>query len=167
MAKKIELKSFHFPKKRPDTRSSDVLTKIGQEKHTKNINKVMGLVSTGIVEVTHTTGGYSWAISPYIDFAYDYIARPVFTWGIDGTAGIDWSAGDNQYSSSVPASLAAMTVETYQPAIFIPRIIHWNIVQGNFLGCHILVMQINPNCTESDKTCRLHYRFEGIGHRKG
>jgi hypothetical protein len=168
MAKRIELKSYNFPKARPNFNAGNLLKKIRQDTATKKNNKVDGLISTGIVEVTHISGGYSWALSGYVDFSWIYIDRPILTgWGIDGTAGIDWAAGDNKYSSEIPGSLLSHTLETYQPAMFMPRIIHWNIVQGNFLGCHFLVMQLNPNCTEVDKTVRLHYTFTGRGHKKG
>lgn len=163
----IDLNAYNFGKPRPDNRAGTLLKKVKQTQDMKKTNQPVGLVSSGVVEVKQLTGGASWAISKYIDFGYSYTSRPIFTWGLDGTAGIDWSAGDNRYSASIPGSLSSQTLETFQPAIFIPRVIHWNIVQNHFLGCHLLVYQVNPNCTETDKTVRLHYRFEGIGHRKG
>lgn len=167
MAGKIDLNSYNFGKPRTDNRSGTILKKVKQKQDTKKANQYVGLVSSGIINVSQVAGGLSWTISSYIDFSYVYTNRPIFTWGLDGTAGIDWSAGDNKYSSELPASLAAHTNQTFQPAIFIPRVIHWNIVQGHFLGCHLLVCQVNPSCTETDKTVRVHYRFEGTGHKKG
>jgi hypothetical protein len=166
MAGKIDLNAYNFGKPKADYRSGTILKKVKQKQDTKKANQVNGLVSAGTIDVTQAAGGISWSISRYIDFPYVYINRPIFTWGLDGTAGIDWSAGDNQYSSNLPNSIRGHTLVTFQPAIFIPRIIHWNMVQGNFLGCHLLVAQVNPNCTETDKTIRLHYRFEGTGHKK-
>jgi len=164
MAKKIDLKAYSLPTRNLNYSAGDVLRKMRQNIELGRVNQSFGLVTVGLLEATQVEGGYGWAISNYIPFSYAYISRPCFTWGLDGTAGIDWSAGDNSYSADLPASLSALTADDYQPAIFIPRIIHWHIENNVYLGCYILVCQVNPECTETDKTVRIHYRFEGDGY---
>lgn len=164
MAKKIDLKSYAAPTRNLNYSAGDVLRKMRQNIELGRVKQSFGLVASGFLEATQIEGGYGWAISDYIGFPYAYTSRPVFTWGLDGTAGIDWSAGDNSYSAELPNSLAILTAEDYQPAIFVPRVIHWHIDKGVYLGCYILVCQVNTDCTETDKTIRIHYRFEGDGY---
>jgi hypothetical protein len=180
MTKVIDLKAYPRNTRKLNYSAGDILNKVEQGKAIDRVTQSWGLVTSGILEITQITGGISWAISDYIAFSYVYNSRPIFTWGLDGTAGIDWSAGDNVYSPTLPASLSALyqeppedeedpeeeeeKTETYQPAIFVPRIIHWHCAPDIFLGCYILVCQLNPECTETDKVLRLHYRFEGDGH---
>ena len=161
---KINLKSYTKPSRRLNYSAGSVLRKVRQNQELARIKQHDGLVTYGILEATQVEGGYGWAISDYIEFAYKYISRPTFTWGLDGTAGIDWAAGDNSYSKELPQSLADLTAEDYQPAIFVPRIIHWHIQENVFLGCYLLVSQVNSESTEADKTVRVHYRFEGKGY---
>ena len=164
---KINLKAFAIPPKQFDYRTGDILKKVRQNQDLATIKQSFGLISYGVLEAIQEEGGFGWAISDYIEFSYNYTGRPNFSFGLDGMAGIDWSAGDNTYSKELPSSLSVLTTETYQPAIFIPRIIHWHIDDFTYKGCYILVSQVNPNTTETDKTIRIHYRFEGSGYKKG
>lgn len=164
MTKKINLKAYTFPARNLDYRTGDILKKVRQNQELKHIVQSYGLVTKGIMEVTQVEGGYGWAISDYIEFPFTYVSRPTFTWGLDGTAGIDWSAGDNSYSKELPASLAALTAEDYQPAIFVPRVIHWHIENNEYKGCYLLVCQVNSECSETDKVVRIHYMFTGEGY---
>ncbi len=163
MAKKINLKAYTFPARNLDYRSGDILKKVRQNQELQKVVQSYGLVTKGIMECTQVEGGYGWAISEYIAFGFTYVFKPTFTWGLDGTAGIEWTESP-AYSDSVPPDLAALTSEDYQPAIFVPRVIHWNRQENFFLGCHLLVCQVNSECTETDKTVRIHYRFEGDGY---
>lgn len=176
MAKKINLKSYTSPTRNLDYRSGDILKKVRQNQELKRASQSYGLVTQGIMEATQVEGGYGWAISDYIEFSYDYVEMPFFTWGLDGTAGIDWSAGDNVYSKELPASLVAFSTtdpitgivswnnDTYQPAIFVPRVIHWHMENFIYKGCYLLVCQVNSECTETDKVVRIHFMFTGEGH---
>lgn len=164
---KINLKLFSFTKERPDYRAGEILKKVKQNKEMERANQIEGLVTQGYLEVTQESGGYGWAISDYIEFGYIYIQRPIFTSGLDGTAQIDFSSvGGNTYSQELPSAVAALTAETYQPAIFVPRVIHWHIEKGSYLGCYLLVSQLNPETTEVNKTVRVHFSFTGRGFRK-
>ncbi len=162
--KKINLKAYTYPARNLDYRAGDILKKVRQNQELQKMVQSYGLVTKGFMEATQVEGGYGWAISDYIKFGYTYTSRPIFTFGLDGTAGIDWSAGDNIYSSNLPQSLADLTVDDYQPAIFIPRVIHWHMENNQYLGCYLLVCQVNPESTETDKTVRIHYIFEGEGY---
>jgi hypothetical protein len=164
MSKKINLKSYTYPAKNIDNRSGDILKKVRQNKELERVVQSYGLVTYGVLEATQIEGGYGWAISDYIPFSFTYVFRPNFTSGLDGTAGIDWSAGDNVYSKELPASLAALTAVDYQPAIFVPRVVHWHMENYEYIGCYLLVCQVNSECTETDKVIRIHYRFEGEGY---
>jgi hypothetical protein len=164
MAKKIDLKAYTYPARNLNYSAGDILRKVRQNKELGRISQSFGLVTQGIMEAIQVSGGYGWAISEYIPFSYAYTSRPIFTWGLDGTAGIDWSAGDNTYSQALPESLSTLTAEDYQPAIFIPRVIHWHIEDNIYFGCYLLVCQVNSECTEADKTVRIHFRFEGNGY---
>ena len=161
---KINLKAYTFPARNLDYRSGDILRKMRQNQELARASQSWGLVTYGLLEAIQVEGGYGWAISDYIKFRYTYVLRPIFTWGLDGTAGIDWSAGDNAYTEALPTSLSDLTAEDYQPAIFVPRVIHWHIEDSLFKGCYLLVCQVNSECTETDKTVRIHYRFEGEGY---
>jgi hypothetical protein len=167
MAGKIDLKAYAFPKQKTDYRSGAILRKARQNLDLAKANQTTGLVTLVILEATQVEGGYGWAISDFIEFGFTYTQMPIFTWGLDGTAGIDYSTlGDNVYSYELPGSVAALTVDDYQPAIFVPRVIHWYISNRQWLGCYLLVCQVNSECTETDKIVRIHYRFEGTGVRK-
>lgn len=171
---KIDLKAYNFGNRKPDYRSGDILRKIRVEQEEKEAWNPSGLVTWGMIEATQVTGGYGWAVSDFIKFGYMYTSRPTFTWGLDGTIqlpeGYSWE-GSNNYSLNKPAAIQTLINDcisandwsTYQPAMFMPRIIHWYISQEFYLGCYILVCQLNPECTETDKTIRIHYRFEGKG----
>lgn len=164
MAKgKINLKSYTYPARALNYSAGDVLSKMRRNLELGKVNQSFGLVTKGIVEAIQVENGYGWAISDYIPFAFCYTSRPTFTWGLDGTAGIEWTESP-AYSDSIPADLALLTSEDYQPAIFVPRVIHWNRQDNFFSGCHLLVCQVNSECTETDKTVRIHYRFEGDGY---
>lgn len=162
----IDLGAYAFPRPKTDYRSGTILRKVRQNQDLKNVNQPSGLVTQGLLDVTQVDGGYGWAISDYIEFGWIYTQRPIFTWGLDGTVQTDWSAGDNTYSKALPATLAALTTEDYQPAIFVPRVIHWHMKDRLWFGCYLMVCQVNPECTETDKTMRIHYRFEGTGVKK-
>jgi len=179
MAKKINLKAYTFPAKNLDYRSGDILKKVRQNQELSKARQSFGLVTSGILEATQVEGGYGWAISNYIEFSYNYVFRPIFTWGLDGTAQLDYSgAGGNTYSQELPPALLAYgtldevtgtytwDASEYQPAIFVPRVIHWHIDDYIFKGCYILVCQVNSESTEADKTMRIHFRFEGEGFIK-
>lgn len=171
---KIDLKAYSFSKGKSDYRSGDILRKVRVDQENKDSHQNKGLVTYGFVEATQVSGGYGWAISDFIKFGYMYTSRPVFTWGQDGTMqvpdGYTWG-NDNIWSQDLPATvhsvyddcIAAGDFSIYQPAMFMPRVIHWYISSGFFLGCYLLVVQLNPECTETDKTIRIHYRFEGKG----
>lgn len=164
MAKgKINLKSYTYPAKALNYSAGDILSKMRKNLELAKVNQSSGLVTKGIVEAIQVDGGYGWAISDYIPFSFVYIGRPTFTWGLDGTAQIDWTESP-AYSEYLPSDLSALTADDYQPAIFIPRIIHWNIQDQLFLGCHLLVCQVNSECTEVEKTVRIHYMFTGDGY---
>lgn len=160
----LDIKAYTKKTRKLNYSAGDIFRKIEQGKDLDRITQSWGLVTSGILKVTQTSGGISWGISEYIEFSYVYTSRPSFTCGLDGTAGIDWSAGDNRYTKDLPSSLSELTNETYQPAIFVPRIIHWHKSNSMFLGCYLLVCQLNSECTETDKVLRLHYRFEGDGY---
>lgn len=178
MAKKINLKAYTFPAKTLDYRSGDILKKVRQNQELARVKQSFGLVTSGVLEATQIEGGYGWAISNYIEFAYDYVLRPIFTWGLDGTAGIEYTNGGNNYSEELPPDLLAfgtLDEETntyswdssdYQPAIFVPRVIHWYIEDYIFKGCYLMVCQVNSESTETDKILRIHFRFEGEGFSK-
>ena len=166
MAGKIDLNAYPIPSKPFDRKIGDALGKVEEKESLKIGTQSVGLVTYGILEATQIEGGYGWDISDYINFSYKYSSRPIFTWGLDGTAGIDWSAGGNQYGADLPAALQELTSDSYQPAIFIPRVIHWHMSGIFYLGCYILVSQVNSECTETDKTVRIHFRFEGTGFLK-
>jgi hypothetical protein len=171
---KINLKAHTYPARNLNYSAGEILKKMRYNIELSRAKQSYGLVTSGIMEATQVEGGFGWAISDYINFGYVYIARPSFTWGLDGTAQIDWSAGDNSYTKELPASLLAYYSEEegwdaseYQPAIFVPRVIHWHIENMMYYGCYLLVCQVNSECTETDKTIRIHYRFEGDGFVKG
>lgn len=165
MTKKINLKSYTYPARNLNYSAGDILKKVRQNQQLLRVRQSYGLVTKGLLEATQIEGGYGWAISDYIPFSFVYTQRPTFTWGLDGTAQIDYSTnGDNVYTQALPASLSALTADDYQPAIFVPRVIHWHIEQRLFFGCYLLVCQVNSECTEADKTIRIHYRFEGDGY---
>jgi hypothetical protein len=164
MSKKINLKTLVMPTKVLNYSAGDILRKVRQNQELQRMSQSYGLITKGVVDCTQIEGGFGWAISDYIEFGFTYTERPTFTWGLDGTADIDWSAGDNIYSKELPTSLASVTTDNYQPAIFIPRIIHWHIENMMFLGCYLLISQINPDCTELNKTVRIHFLFTGDGH---
>jgi hypothetical protein len=154
----------------PDVSTGAVLTQVAQMDNARELTKADGYITEGVIIAKQVTGGQSWAISDYIEFGYKYIGRPYFTWGLDGTAELSetdegWSAGDNSFTKELPATLANLSeqMEAYQPAIFIPRVIHWHKSGATFYGCYLLICQVNSLCTEVDKDIRVHYRFEGRG----
>lgn len=173
MAKKIDLRAYNFNVINNPNMVGQIVRKAryNQEAREQNTRE---LITTGYVECTQGTGGYGWAISDYIRFAFFYSEIPTFTYGLDGTVqlpdGYAWS-GDNVYSITLPATLQTLYQDcidsedfsVYQPALFVPRVCHWHIENGFYIGCYIMVVQVNENCTETDKTVRLHYRFEGPG----
>lgn len=163
MAKKIDIRAYSPPTRTLNYSAGDVLSKMRINLEHQRAGQSDGLVTTGILEVEQEDGGFGWAISDYIEFAYRYSSRPIFTWGLDGMPGIEWE-DTPEYSDSIPNELMDLNPESYQPAIFVPRIIQWNIQSYVFLGCHILVCQVNPECSETDKIVRIHYRFEGSGY---
>lgn len=163
MGKKINLRSYTYPAKNLNYSAGDILTKVRRNLELKRVTQTTGLVTSGILEATQVEGGYGWAISDYIPFSFCYVSRPIFTWGLDGTAGIDWTESPT-YSNTIPTDLAALTAEDYQPAIFVPRVIHWNRQEKFFVGCHLLVCQVNSECTEIEKTVRVHFMFTGDGY---
>jgi hypothetical protein len=166
---KINLKAYNFSKGIPPASSGQVLRKTRLNQELAKARQSNGLVTQGILEATQIEGGYGWAISDYIEFAYRYSFRPTFTCGLDGTVGgdeMDFSAGDRKYTKELPASIAALTVDDYQPAIFVPRVIHWHIEGDFYLGCYLLVCQVNSESTELNKPMRIHFRFEGTGTLK-
>jgi len=164
---KINLKAYSSPAKVFNYGAGDILKKTRLNQELLRLKQSYGLVTSGMLEATQVSGEYGWAISSYIGFDYSYTSCPNFTWGLDGTAGlpdgIDWG-GENTYSEALPSVLASLTTGNYQPAIFIPRVIHWHIEETIYLGCYLLVCQVNSSCTETDKTVRIHYRFEGNGN---
>lgn len=174
MASKIDLKAYNFGAKKKDYRSGDILRRVRLSADKKNITQSTGLVCEGILEAIQNSGGYGWAVSSYIKFGYAYSSIPKFTWGLDGTIQLPgertWD-GSNVYSEELPSAITALIDECaladdysiYQPAIFIPRVIHWHREGMFWLGCYLLVCQVNPECTETSKTVRIHYRFEGKG----
>ena len=177
MVKKINLREYNFNMPATDYRVGETLRKVRKKAEREKANQYTGLVTYGIIEVTQGSGGWGWAISDYIEFSYYYNRRPIFTYGIDGTIQLpeNYEFGeDNNYGQDLPEAITTLYDDcvlaedftTYQPSIFIPRIVHWHIVDRYFLGCYVLVTQINENSTETDKTCRLHYRFEGPGFKK-
>jgi len=172
---KINLKAYTYPTKRLDFRAGDILKKVRQNQELARMKQSFGLVTTGIIEAKQVEGGYGWAISDYIPFSYTYVFKPIFTWGLEGTAQLDFSEkGDNMYGAELPGTLQEFYSEEngwdaseYQPAIFVPRIIHWNIENYLYKGCYILVSQLNPETTETDKIVRIHFLFTGTGYQKG
>jgi len=161
---KIDLKLFPPASVVPNYSAGEILRKIRHNQELARIRQNDGLVTQGVVEAIQVEGGYGWAISDYIPFSFAYVSRPNFSWGLDGTAGIDWTNGGNTYSETLPKVLQNLTSDDYQPAIFVPRVIHWHIEKYVYFGCYLLVCQVNSECTETDKTVRIHYRFEGRGY---
>lgn len=173
MAKKIDLRAYNFNTQTNATLAGSILRR--QRYFQEQRDKVKRqYVTDGTIECIQNEGGYGWAISDYIKFAFFYSERPTFTFGLDGTVqlpeGYEW-VGDNVYTKNLPETLATLYQDCidnedfsiYQPALFIPRVCHWHIENNFYIGCYIMVVQINENCTEVDKTIRLHYRFEGPG----
>lgn len=178
---KINLKNYSFRAPQPDYRSGDILRRARLEQEQKDSRQSTGLVTSGWIEVQQGEGGYGWAVSSLIEFPYSYISRPIFTWGLDGTYsgnthdssgipsdGVHATLGGNIYNNILPAALQALIdaedITTWQPSIFVPRVVHWNMLEDTwFIGCYILVIQINPESTEVGKICRLHYQFTGEG----
>ena len=171
---KIDLRAYNFGSSKKDYRSGDILKQVRLNADKKNIKQSTGLVCDGIIEATQITGGSGWAISSLIEFGYAYTSIPKVQFGLDGTIqlpdGYDWN-GTNVYSKELPtaittlwdACVAADDFSIYQPAMFQARVIHWYKQDMFWLGCYILVWQGNPDCTETNKTVRIHYRFEGKG----
>jgi hypothetical protein len=170
---KIDLRAFNFNVINNTSLAGSIIRKSRYNQELRDRNNRQ-LITEGYVECTQVTGGYGWAISDYIRFAFFYNERPTFSFGNDGTVqlpdGYAW-VGDNVTSQALPATLETLRqacidaddFSTYQPAIFIPRVCHWHYENGFYIGCYLMVIQINDNCTETDKTIRLHYRFEGPG----
>lgn len=163
----INLKLLRVPTKQPDNRVGTILNRVEEKTNFKKYAQSTGLVTSGMLQCTQETGGFGWAISDYIEFAFVYFSCPTFTFGLDGTPQLDYSAyGDNKYSRELPQTIAEATPLTFQPAIFIPRVCHWYKEENYFMGCYLMIVQINPNCTEVNKETRLHFRFEGTGSIK-
>jgi len=181
---KINLKAYSFRAPQPDFRSGEILRRAKWDAQQKQVARVDGLVTQGWVEAQQGTGGYGWAITERIDFPYAYFGMPIFTFGMAGSySGINHDAdgipqdnvyastGGNDYSGTLPPPLQTFIddadVTTFQPALFIPRVIHWVLANDlYFVGCFLLICQVNPNCTEINKVTRLFYRFEGTGTRR-
>jgi hypothetical protein len=163
MAGKISIASYTGPAAQVVDETGNILSQAKRTEDLKRARQSYGLVTSGILYVTQITGAYGWAISDYISFPYLYAGMPNFTWGLDGTPGIDYVSGGNFSSMGLPADVLTSTTDTYQPAIFVPRVIQWNKKGLNYLGCYIMVSQVNAECTEVNKVVRLHYRFEGNG----
>lgn len=159
----------------PSYVAGEVLRRTRQNATLKDKINNKGLVTTGHLSIVQGTGGFGWAVSDYIEFSYKYLQKPVFTWGQEGTysgnteaATPYGSTGNNVYSRELPAEIQSFIdlgdVNTWQPAVFVPRVIHWHKEnEFMYVGCYILVIQVNPNCTEINKKMRLHFRFEGNG----
>lgn len=176
---KINLKSYSFRAPQPDFRSGDILKRARQEQDAKDSRQFTGLVTSGWLEAVQGEGASGWGISDLIEFPYAYLGRPNFTSGLEGTySGNDHDAdgtptesvhstGGNDYGSTLPPSLQALIdaedYTTWQPAIFVARVIHWWMSGKFYLGCYILVSQVNTECTEVGKITRIHYRLEGNG----
>lgn len=167
----INLETIIFPP--PKDNTAEIMRQVDYKNSSQEYKQKTGLVTNGFMEVIYTSGGTSWGISDLITFSYEYIEKPIFTWGLEGSYSGDTTntpASTYNYSPELPADLQAYVDAedwtTFSPAIFIPRIIHW--YRRNELvysGCFLLVHQINPDCTEiADKICRIHFRFEGIGY---
>lgn len=181
---KINLKAYSFRAPQPDFRAGEILRRAKWDQQQKDVAKVDGLVVSGWIEAQQGEGGYGWAISDLISFPYKYLGMPNFTFGMSGTySGINHDAdgipqddvyaatGGNDYGAVLPQVLRDFVtdgdVTTFQPALFVPRVIHWVLANDlYFVGAYILVCQINPNCTEINKITRLFYRFEGTGSRR-
>lgn len=173
--KKINLKAYTFRPPQPSFTAGAVLRKVRQNNELAQASQRQGLVTDGLLEVTQVEGGFGWAISEYIPFSYKYFRRPIFTWGQDGTyTGTDEVTnpyelvGGNTYSRELPAPLQTFIddgdYDTFQPAVFVPRVIHWHRETSfYYVGCYLLVIQVNDNCNEVDKLMRIHFRFEGYG----
>ena len=181
---KIDLKAYSFRAPQPDFRSGEILRRAKLDQSQKDAAKIDGLVTQGWVEAQQGEGGFGWAITDYIEFRYKYFGMPIFTFGMSGSySGINHDAdgipqdnvyatsGGNDYGPALPQPLQDFIddedVTTFQPALFIPRVIHW-VLENDlyFIGCYMLICQVNPNCTEINKVTRLFYRFEGTGTRR-
>ena len=172
--KKLNLRTFTYRPAQPDNRAGDIMRRVRLNKELFEARQIDGHITYGKIEVTQVEGGYGWAISDLIDFPYRYYDRPIFTWGLEGTysGNADHATpfadtGENNYGSALPSVLQDFIdgddFDTWQPAIFVPRVIHWVMDTFSYIGCYILVSQLNPNSTETDKLLRIHYRFEGMG----
>ena len=162
MALRLEL--FPPPAYQLNWSMGAILKKSRQNVDLQIAKKSSGIVNSGILQVTQISGGISSAVSNAIVFNCAYSTMPIFTWGLDGTPQISTTDGSNKYHSIMSQeTIDAITANTYQPAIFIPRVLQWVILDYYYLGCYLLVTQINADCTETDKSLRLHYRFEGRG----
>jgi hypothetical protein len=169
----IDLKTIVFPPQQDNT--SQLLRQMDYKTNTQKYKQKTGLITSGILDAIHSSGGNTWGISNLITFSYEYTEKPMFTWGLEGSYSGDLEnpkddPATNTYSPELPTRLQAYIdtndSATFSPAIFIPRIIHWyrrsDLV---YSGCYLLIHQINADCTEPDgKLCRIHFRFEGVGY---
>lgn len=146
----------------------DLLKKVADGMDDRYHLQTQGLISSGHINCTQVSGGYGWAISEKIEFSWVYLGRPIFTWGSEGTMSPNYTI-DVGYAQELPAEITSKTSENsaFQPAIFVPRVVHWTKEDNRYYGCYMLVIQLNPNSTENDKVNRLHYRFEGKGLKRG
>lgn len=176
----INLKAFSFRAPQPDFRSGDILKRARQEQDAKDSRQFSGLVTSGYIEAQQGTGGNGWAISDLIEFPYAYFGKPNFTSGMEGTYSgnnhdtdgtptddVHLANGGNDYGKMLPPSLQALVDAqdntTWQPAIFVARVVHWWMSGAYYVGCYVLVEQINAECTEINKVTRVFYRLEGNG----
>lgn len=176
MAKKINLKSYTFRPPQPSYVAGDILRKARQNAELSSARQHHGAVTHGFSDITILEGGgKTWGITEYIPFSYKYFSKPTFSWGVEGTySGTTENenpyggTGDNTYSKELPKPLQDLIdnedFDAYQPAIIVPRVIHWHMENSfYFVGCYLLVYQINEDCNEVEKLLRLHFRFEGPG----
>jgi hypothetical protein len=168
----LNLKSIVLPPNPPDTSAGDIIRRIKNDLNAKEHQRKQGLVTTGFIDVTF---GFDWGVSDLILFPFKYTEKPVFTWGIEGTYSGDTTntspytdTGKPDYTMELPQALTDYITNedyiTFSPAVFVPRIVHWYKSGTSWLGCYILISQVNKDCTEpEDKIFRLHFRFEGAG----
>ena len=168
----LNLETIVFPPAAQDT-TPQILRQVDYKDNTQKYRQKTGLITQGFLEVAQTTEGIGWGVSDLITFSYEYIEKPIFTWGMEGTYSGDLTNPTPSPAYNFPdipdalqAYIDAADFTTYSPAIFIPRIVHWykrsDLV---YSGCFLLVAQVNSECTEpADKICRIHFRFEGTGY---
>jgi hypothetical protein len=163
---KLNLGRIHLLGSAPDYSAGELLRKSRYNNEKREDRRLPGSVTDGYIDVK-VTGGIAWTMAGYIKLAYEYMELPNFTYGQDGMYSED-ATSFNEFGPMPPQELIdlveAEDVTTYSPAFLVARVIHWHKKYDTYYtGCYLVIGQLNPDCTETDKWMRLHFRFEGRG----